>query len=201
MLDKKELIEQTNLAFDYIQKLYLETSYLIREIEASLHEEEENFVIGRPGGYAITGRRSSGLESANVSLWLLRKYSVFFAPEDKTEIKGGSLIIPIDENLRVFYLRIMLNDKNLKEPAVYSGILHNIGIQPQAKGITRFGHIVGHLEYNDEKVFKNIERIDYKDARIRIQGELIKNNLYDIKDSKDIQEKIIDPSLELYRKH
>ena len=201
MVDKNELIEQTNLAFDFIQKLYLETSYLIREIEASLHEEEERFVIGRPGGYGITGRRSSGLESVSVSLWLLRKYSVFFAPENKTEMKGGSLIIPIDGDLRVFYLRIVLNDRNLNEPAVYSGVLHNIGIQPQAKGITKFGHILGHLEYNDDKIFKNIERIDYEDARIRIQGELIKNNLFEINDSRDIQEKIIDPSLKLFRKY
>jgi hypothetical protein len=200
MVDKKELIEQTNLAFDFIQKLYLETSYLIREIEVSLHEEDEVFVIGKPGGYSVSARRSSGLESASVSLWLLRKYSVFFAPENKTEKRGGSHIVPIDETLRVLYLRIVLNDKDLNEPAVYSGILRNIGTQNQAKAITCFEHMLNHLEYNDDKIFKHIEKIDYEDGRIRIQGELIKNNLFEINNSEDIKEKIIDPSLKLFRK-
>ena len=200
MVNKTELIEQTNLAFDFIQKLYIETSYLIREIEASLLEEDERFVIGRPGGYGITGRRSSGLEPTNVNSWPLRKFAVFFVPKDKTETKGGQLITPIGESLRVFYLRIVLDDKDLNEPVVYSGVLHNIGIQRQAKAITRFEHIMGHLEYNENKIFKNIERIEYEDARIKFRGGLVKNNLFEINDSRDIHEKIIDPSLKLFRK-
>ena len=200
MVDKNELIEQTNLAFDFIQKLYIETSYLIREIESSLLEEDERFVIGRPGGYAITGRRSAGLEPTNVNLWPLRKFAVFFAPKDKTETKGGQRITPIGESLRVFYLRIVLDDKDLNEPVVYSGVLYNFGIQRQTKGITRFEHIMTHLEYNENKVFKNAEKIDYEDARIKFQGDLIKNNLFEINDSRDIHEKIIDPSPKLFRK-
>ena len=35
MPTKSELTEQTELAFDFILKLYLETSYLIKEVEAS----------------------------------------------------------------------------------------------------------------------------------------------------------------------
>ena len=202
MTDKSEIIEQTNLAFDFIQKLYLEVSYLIREIEGILLEEEEKFIIGRPGGgYAITGRRSMGLESASVNLWLLRKFAVFFVPEDKTEVKGGQVITKIDEDLRLFYLRIVLNDKDINEPAVYSGVLYNIDTQPEAKGITRFEHIMAHLEYNDEKIFKNVGKISYEDARIKLQGELIKNSLFEINDSEAILEKIIKPSLELYRKY
>jgi len=34
--DKSEVIHQTTLAFDFIQKLYLEVSYLIKEIEGIL---------------------------------------------------------------------------------------------------------------------------------------------------------------------
>ena len=55
MNNKNDLIEQTYLAFDFIQKLYLEVSYLIKEIEGNLQEEKEKFIIGKPGGgYAIT---------------------------------------------------------------------------------------------------------------------------------------------------
>lgn len=201
MIRKSEIIEQTNLAFDFIQKLCLEVSYLIKEIEGILHEEEEKFIIGRPGGYGITARRSSGLEPNNINLWLLRKFAVFFVPEDKTEVKGGQLITKIDENLKILYLRTVLNDKNISEPVIYSGVLYSIQKKPQVKWIGKFENIMGHLEYNDDKIFKNVEKINYEDAHIKLQGELVKNNLFDINDSETILKKIIKPSLELFRKY
>ena len=201
MIDKSEIIEQTNLAFDFIQKLYLEVSYLIKEIEGILHNEEEKFIIGRPGGYGITARRSSGLESNNVNLWLLRKFAVFFVPEDRTEVRGGQIITKIDENLKVLYLRVVLNDRNIDKPMVYSGILYNIEKKTKAKGIEKFENLMGYFEYNDNRIFKNIKKINYEDANIKLQGELIKNNLFEINDSETILKKIIKPSLELYRKY
>ena len=35
-MNKNEIVDQTRLAFDYIQKLYLETSYFIKEVEGLL---------------------------------------------------------------------------------------------------------------------------------------------------------------------
>ena len=49
-MSSQNLIRQTKNAFEYIQKLYLESSYLIKEMEGLLKEEEENFIIGRPSG-------------------------------------------------------------------------------------------------------------------------------------------------------
>jgi len=201
MTDKNEIIEQTNLAFDFVQKLYLEVSYLIKEIEGILREEEEKFVIGKPGGYSVTARSSTGLESINVNLWLLRKFAVFFVPEDKTERKGGQAITKIDENLKVLYLRVLLNDRSVNEPTLYSGVLYNIDKKPKANWIGKFENMMGHFEYNDEKIFKDVAKIDYEDAYIKIKGELIKNNLFEINDSETILEKIIKPSLELYRRY
>ncbi len=201
MINKSEIIEQTNLAFDFIQKLYLEVSYLIKEIEGILHEEEEKFIIGRPAGYGISARSSTGLESTNVNLWLLRKFAVFFVPEDKTKIERGQTITRIDENLKILYLRIVLIDKNINEPAVYSGLLYKIQNKPQAKWIRKFENIMGHLEYNGKKFFKNVEKISYEDVYIKLQGKLIKNNLFEINDSETILKKIIEPSLELYRRY
>ena len=202
MVNKNEIIEQTNLAFDFIQKLYFEVSYLIKEVEGILHEEEEKFVIGRPAGYGISARSSTGLESTNVNLWLLRKFAVFFVTEDKTRIERGQTITEIDDNLKILYLRVslILRDKKISEPAVYSGVLYNIRKKPQAKWIGKFENIMGHLEYNDNKIFKNAEKIDYEDAYIKIQGELIKNNLFEINNSETIRKKIIEPALELFRK-
>ncbi len=201
MINKNEIIEQTDLAFDFIQKLYLEVSYLIKEIEGILHEEEEKFIIGRPAGYGVSARSSTGLESNNVNLWLLRKFAVFFVPKDKTEVKAGQTITKIDENLKILYLRIVLSDKNINEPAVYSGVLYNIEKKPQAKWIKKFENLMGHFEYNDDKIFKIVEKINYEDAHIKLQGELIKNNLFEINDSETIFTRIIKPSLELYRKY
>ncbi|HAV40863.1 MAG TPA: hypothetical protein DCW97_00415 [Acidobacteria bacterium] len=200
MINKSEIIEQTNLAFDFIQKLYLEVSYLIKEIEGILHEEEEKFIIGRPAGYGISARSSTGLESTNVNLWLLRKFAVFFVPKDKTRVERGQTITEIDDNLKILYLRIILRDKNINEPKVYAGVLYNIHKKPQVKWVGKFENVTGHLEYNDDKIFKNIEKIDYEDAYIKIQGELVENNLFEINNSETIRKKLIEPSLDLFRK-
>ena len=201
MIDKSEIIEQTNLAFDFIQKLYLEVSYLIKEIEGILYEEKEKFIIGRPAGYGISARSSTGLESNNVNLWLLRKFAAFFIPKDKTETKGGRTITKIDKNLKILYLRIVLNDKHINEPAVYSGVLYGVEKKPRAKWIKKFENMMGHFECNDDKIFKNVEKINYEDVHLKLQGELIKNNLFGINDSETIVNRIIKPSLELYRKY
>jgi hypothetical protein len=73
--------------------------------------------------------------------------------------------------------------------------------KPEVKGIRKFEHLMGHFEYNDVKIFKDVAKIDYEDVYINIKGELIKNNLFEINDSETILKKIINPSLELYRKH
>ena len=201
MNNKNEIVEQTNLAFDFIEKLYLESSYLIKEIAGILNEEEEKFVIGKPGGYGISSVSSRGLEANNVRMWLLKKFSVFFVPEEKTEYKREALTTKIDKDLKVLYLRIVLYDKTIKEPTIYSGVLYNIQRKPEAKKITKFEQLMPILESNDYKVFKDDGKINYDNVYIKIKGELIKNNLFKINDSETIVKKIIEPSLELYRKH
>jgi hypothetical protein len=199
MPDKKEIIEQTRLAFDFLQRLYIEASYLIKEIEGILKEEEETFIIGRPAGYSISARSSTGLEANNVALWLLRKFAVFFVPENITKQERGQTITTIDKTLKVLYLRIVLNDNKLNEPVIYSGALFDMAIKQPGKWIKKFENAMGHLQYNDEKMFKVPEQIDYEDAYIKLRGEFIKNHLFDINDSQTIVKKIIKPTLELYR--
>jgi len=201
MNNKNEIVEQTNLAFGFIEKLYLESSYLIKEVAGILNDEEEKFVIGKPSGYGISTTSSRGLEVNNVRLWLLKKFSVFFIPEEKTALRGGGTITKIDKDLKILYLRIVLNDKNIKEPAVYFGVLYNIEKKSKTKWFSKFEQAMSNLEYNDYKVFKDIKKIDYENIYIKVQGELIKNSLFEITNSETIVEKIIKPSLELYRKY
>ena len=201
MNNKSEIVEQAYLAFDFVEKLYLESSYLIKEVAGILNEEEEKFVIGKPGGYGISTTSSRGLEVNNVRLWLLKKLSVFFIPEEKTVIKGGGTITKIDKDLKILYLRIVFCDKTIKEPTVYSGALYNIEKKLEDKFISKFEQVMTNLEYNENKVFKDIQKINYENIYIKIQGELIKNSLFEITDSETIVKKIIKPSLELYRKY
>jgi len=202
MTDKSEIAEQMNLAFDFIQKLYLEVSYLIKEIEGILYDENEKFIIGRPSGYSISARSSTGLESNNVKLWLLRKFAVFFIPEENTKLERGQTITQIDEKLKVLYLRILLSDKNITEPVVYSGVLYRIRKKRQTGWVKKSENVMGNIiEYNDGKIFQNLEKINYEDAYVTFQGKLTKTNLFEINDSENILEKIIKPSLELYRKY
>ena len=51
------------------------------------------------------------------------------------------------------------------------------------------------------KAKETLKSVGYENIYIKIKGELIKNNLFEITDSETIVKKIIEPSLELYRKH
>ena len=201
MNNKNEIVEQSNLAFNFVEKLYLESSYLIKEIAGILNEEEEKFIIGKSGGSGISSTSSKGLEPNNVKLWLLKKFSVFFVPKEKIALRGGGTITKIDKDLKILYLRIVLYDKNIKEPTVYSGVLYDIEKKSETEWPSKFEQVMTNLEYNDNKVFKDIQKINYENIYIKIQGELIKNYLFDINDSNLIVEKIINPSLKLFRKY
>ena len=197
-MNKKELVHQTKLAFDFIQKLYYEVSYLIKEVEGLLAEEDERFIIGRTGGYAITSRSSSSLESNQVSLWLLRKLSVFFVAEEFSKYSGGVTQTKFDEQLKLIYLRIVLDEKDIAEPFIHIGVLYDF-VDKHKKWPTKFEHLMGHMEYNETKVFRDGERLDYEDGYTKFMGRFVRVNLYDINSSEDIVNHLLVPVLKLYR--
>ena len=200
MPNKSEITEQCGLAFDFIQKLYLEVSYLIKEIEGILGEHD--FVIGRPSGYQISARSSSGLEPSSVNLWLLKRFAVFFAPKDEIVLERGQTKLSIENPTKALYLRIILNDTTLSEPTIYSGVLYDIQKQPAAKKLLKFEQAMQHIQYNDEKIFKSdLGHFEYEDAYIRLKGELVKNSLFEIDSGETIRDLIVVPSLKLYEKH
>jgi len=94
MESNEQIVRQCRLAFDFVQKLYMEVSYFIKEVEGLLLEED--FVIGRPSGYQISSRGSSGLEPVHVNMWLLKKLAVFFAPSDKIRLDKGQTRLSIE---------------------------------------------------------------------------------------------------------
>jgi hypothetical protein len=192
-MEKETIIEQTKLAFSLIQKLYFETALLIQEIEGMLGEEEERFVIGKAAGYAISARRSTGLERFNVPFWMVNKLAVFFVPEDMTKTEKGMTNTTITPHLKLIYLRIILNEKEVREPKIFVGVLHNITTKVNKK----FEYSMASFDYRD-LILKDGE-ITYEDTNIQMNGVFISNHLYDLFDSEQISKKIIKPIIKIFR--
>ena len=196
-MNKRTIIEQTSRAFEFIQKLYFEVSYLVKEVEGLLAEEKENFIIGRPRGYQITWRSSSGLEPVNVRLWLMRKFSVFFVPEEKTKSRSGMTITRFSGNLQVIYLRFILDDNDLAQPIIMAGVLQNFELKDDWGN--KFEKVMTHLEYRENQMVINNNRLSYEDSHLSFEGEVFQVNLYDINSGEDIEGKVIRPVLNLFR--
>ena len=112
----KGLVSQTKNVFNFIQKLYLEISYMIKEIEVMLQEEE--LVIGRPSGYAVSTRSSTGLEPNNVENWLSKSFTVFFSQKDLSKMYQGITITKIQDSLKVLIIHIELFDREINSPKI-----------------------------------------------------------------------------------
>jgi hypothetical protein len=200
-MSRSELVKQTRLAFDFIQKLYFEVSYLIKEMEGLFADEEEDnpFIICRPSGYNITTRSSNGLEQNVIRFWMLRKLAVAFVKSGSTPIERGQTITKIAPDTKAIYIRIILDDKDISEPILYYGVLYDFYKKTEAsKGPTKLEQLLTSLEYNEAKAFANPESINYEDINVRFKGRLFCLPLYDIDSSEAISEKIIKPVLNLY---
>jgi hypothetical protein len=197
-MDKAELISQTKLAFDFVQKLYFEVSYLIKEVEGQLAQEEEEFVIGRSGGYSISTRNSTGLEPALVNLWIYKKLAVLFVPKQSTILHQGLTITSFNKNSKVLYMRIILDDKDQPEPKIYTGVLYDF-VKKGKKFPEKVERVTAHIENNETKIFLGAGDIHYEDSYVAFKGNLLSVNLFDIRNSQDIAEKLIMPALKLFR--
>ena len=198
-MNKHELTSQTKLAFDYIQKLYFEVSYLIKEMEGLLSEEKEEFVFGRASGYAVTARSSNGLEPANVNLWMYKKLAVFFIPKANTHLVKGQTITRFEDNPKILYMRVILDDKDIPEPLIYCGVLKDFKKKKKSAWPEKIEQYMANLEYYENKVFADYENIDYGDNNVSFKGKLARSNLFDINTSENIVDKLITPSLVLFR--
>jgi hypothetical protein len=194
-----ELAIQTKNAFDFIQKLYFEISYLIKEVEGLLQQEEEKFVINRKTGYAVTTKSSTGLEPQNVENWLYHTLTVFFCPENLTRRKGGVTVTNFNNKLKLLLLHIDLIDKDINEPRVLSGFIYNI--KSKRETTKKVENIMWTFAYNPKKVFSKFPEIVYEDSNCSFQGKCFLEKLFSIKDSDDVVKKLIEPMLSLYRNH
>ena len=192
----KDLIKQANNAFDFIQKLYFEISYLIKEIEFILQTEE--LVIGRPSGYGVSTKTSTGLESNNVENWMPKSFTVFFCQKDLAEMNQGVTITKIENDLKVIIIHIELFDKEINNPKITYAIITDINSK-KPKWL-KFEHLLSRFAYNGKKIFSNGPNINYEDGYCSFKGTFHTENLFSIKGSEELKKKIVDPMIELYRR-
>ena len=193
----KDLVTQTKNAIDFIQKLYFEISYLIKEIEGVLREEMESFVIGKPSGYGVNTRTSTGLEPINVEMWLSKVFTVFFAPEDRVKTYQGQTITKITKDLKVILIYIELQDKEITSPKIIFARINNI--VSKKPNLDKFEHFLSRFTYNSSKIFNNPPSINYEDSFCSFKGKFDSENLFSINNSEELKKKIIEPVLKLYR--
>lgn len=198
-----DLALQTKLAFDFVQRLYDETALLIQEIESAFAAVPEQFVIGRPSGYGIITRRSSGLEPSNVKRWPLRKLGVFLVPESRTSLEGGQTRTPVDQP--VLYLRVLLDEYRrarfggveLEAPTVIFGVFTAITLK---KKFRKFEDLMSHFEYYEAGVFDELPTVRYEDGYVSVEGTFEAAPLFALADRAALERLVVTPALALYRR-
>jgi len=194
----QDLEQQTRNALGFVQKLYFEISYLIKEVEGMLHSEEEKFVIGKPSGYQVTSGKSTGLEPANVEAWLSKAFTVFFVPAKETKLQSGMTNTPFHDHLKVLLLDIELEGKINKTPRIMAGVLYDI--RSKRDKLNKFEHMMSEFIYSRDKVFASAPDLSYEDSYLSMKGHLFDLPLFSLQTSEDISHKIVGPMLAYYRK-
>lgn len=197
-MSEKDLVRQTANAFDFVTKLYHETAYLIKETEGLLQQDEEQFVICRPGGYQMTTNTSRGLEPVYVENWLPRSVLASFCPESVTRLHGGQTITDFSSGLKVIVLSIEFTGKDIPEPTVLAGCVWNI--KSKKATIKKWENLLFEFSNYRRKVFSSLPDIDYEDSYCTFQGRFIRLPLFSVTDSEDVYELIVKPVIEIYRK-
>ena len=194
----KNIADQIKNSLTFIRKLHFEISYLIKEIEGMLIEEEERFTILKGGGYSVIARTSTSLDSLGPNYWMPNNFSVFFSDESFVENDKGVTVTKVNKDLKVLFLHIKIIEQDLNEPKIYFGYINNIGSKKSSN--SKVEHMLWEFTYSGSKIiFEKDKIIEYSDSRWNFTGEYLKRDLLSINSSNDIKSKIVDPLLKLYR--
>ncbi len=180
-MNSNELHQQTKRALTLVDGLYQEIALLIREVEAALLPH--GYIIGRPSGYGVTTRSSSGLESANVARWLSRSFTTFFVKESQTVVASGTTRTEPTQDLRLPFLQIELEPS----PRVIVGTLTDIVIHHKSQ--SKFENHVGRLIQFSHRVFASPPSIDYSDSTLSFKGHFEVVPLFELTDVQAIRER------------
>ena len=111
-MTNKNISDQIKNSLTFIRKLHFEISYLIKEIEGMLIEEEERFTILKGGGYSVIARTSTSLDSLGPNYWMPNNFSVFFSDESFVENDKGTTVTKVNKDLKVLFLHIKIIEQD-----------------------------------------------------------------------------------------
>jgi hypothetical protein len=192
-----DLADQTRNAFEFIEKLFLETSYLIKEVEGQLQQMPEGFVILRPSGYQVSALHSVGLEATNLKWWLRKVVAVGFVEETATKLQRGQTVTSFASDRKVLFLTIVFSADRLQAPTAFFGRLTQI--ENKNKQYTKFEHLMWEFPGSWETIFNTPPNISYDDGYCSFSGEFKKLKLYSLKTNEDVRKKLVEPMVKLYR--
>jgi hypothetical protein len=93
-----------------------------------------------------------------------------------------------------------LDDDDLNEPVIYFGVLFGFGENEILnKRFKKVEQIPTAMEYRENTVFRNPKKIDWDDVYVKFEGKLRKQNLFDLNNSEDVNNLIVEPSLKMFR--
>ena len=190
----KNLENQTKNAIEYMDRLFYEISYLVKEIEGQLLKE--NFAIGLVNGYQVSSRTSSGLESHFVQYWMPKTFSVFFCEEGISETRGGQTFTKFKPDLKLLLIHIDISSLISKMPIIYFGVIHNI--KPKISKWSKWEYAMIRFSYDHEKIFENLSKTEYSDNYFSFKRKFKSVPLFEIKDSESILTRIINPMIKMY---
>lgn len=193
----KKIEDQTKDAMEYIDRLFYEISYLIKEIEGQLLKH--NFFIGQVNGYQVTSRTSSGLDSTYIQYWMPKTFTVFFNEKKNHEKRGGQTFTKFKRMLKLPLIHIDLSNSISKRPMLYFGVIYNI--LPKGKGWSKWEHAMTKFSYEYNSIFENPSNVNFSDNYISFKGEFKSIPLFTINDSQHIDSKIINPLVNMYSKN
>jgi hypothetical protein len=169
---------------------------LIKEVEGLLGQEDEDFVICRPSGYGVTSRTSTGLEPANVGLWMPKAFTVAYVPSAFTKVNKGQTVTEFSDDLKLLLLDIDVASEKGIEPRVAAGCLHDI---KDMRTYDKFERLMGSFSYNRKKIFAGLPTLDWADSYFSFKGDFSIEPLFGINDSDTVVEKLVAPMLGKYR--
>ena len=198
------MIENVANAFNFLQQFYDETATLVHEIEGLLSDEPECFMIGRPSGYGISTRGSTGLEQQNVNRWLTKRFAVFFIPEHIYKRQSGQTVTTLPTE-NVMYMRFLLDGYNsftfsgkpIDAPSILFGVLHKASC-PNGKK-KKFEQMMVELEYLESKLLRDLPKVNLNEASVEVSGTLQIVPLLTLTDPKAVNDNVVQPLVEQWR--
>ena len=198
------MIKNVTNAFNFLQQFYDETATLVREIEGLLSDEPECFLIGRPSGYGISTRGSTGLEQQNVNRWLTKRFAVFFIPEHIYKCKSGQTVTALPAE-NIMYVRFLLdgynsftfNGKPIDAPSILFGVLHKTSC-PNGKK-KKFEQHMTEFEYLESKLLRDLPIVNLNESSVEVSGILQIVPLLKLTDPKAVNDNVVQPLVEQWR--